>query len=148
MALDNMLEPGTVHVIPRFVSWYNTHPSTTPENEPAENVSETRASPLAELGGKLGKTDLAGRSRAVCTGMLAITLSVHSIYLDPSISTVFSGSMTDFSYVGKDMLSEDCILWLALILAPMHTFFFVQSKDRWNPLAFGGGISEGIGSVG
>ena len=131
MTLNNMLEPGTIQIIPRFLNWYETHMSMAPKHEPADSESAIRASLLAELGGKLGQTDLTGRSRALCTAMLGITLSRHPVYLDPRMSSMFSGSMTDFSYVSKQMMSEDCILWLALIFAAMHTIFFVQPKDQW-----------------
>lgn len=134
MAVENMFEPDTIYVIERFVRWYNAHASMSSENRTGRYTADVRASLLAELHGLLRQNVLTGRARVISLAMFALALAIDHIYLDARYGGVFSGDMIDFSYVSKDMLSEDCVIWLALILAPMHIDFFMQSNDRWNLL--------------
>jgi hypothetical protein len=133
MALDNMFEPDTIYVIKRFVTWYRALVFPL-GNEPGEHVSDARASLVAELHGRLHQSVLIGRSRVVCVAMFALILAIHPIYMDPNFGRVFYASMADLSHISKDMLSEDCVVWLALILAPMRPFCCIKFKDRPNLL--------------
>jgi hypothetical protein len=130
MRLNNMLEPESINSIEHFLTWYNAYTMISAADRRTGKIAGDRTSLLFELHRLLSHGALSARSRVVCLAMLALTLMIHPIFTGPGFVGIFSGDMTDFSYIGTQMLSEDYVLWLALVLAPMHTVFFIQSEDK------------------
>ncbi|KAK5047445.1 hypothetical protein LTR84_006541 [Exophiala bonariae] len=130
MQLGNMLEPESINSIGRFLAWYNTYTMMSSADRRTGKIAGDRTSLIFELHQLLSRGILGARSRVVCLAMFALTLMVHPIFTGPGFVGTFSGDMTDFSYISTHMLSEDHVIWLALVLAPMHTMFFIQSEDR------------------
>ena len=134
MQLDNMLEPESINSVNRFLAWYNAYTMLSAADKRTGKIAGDRTSLVFELHHLLSRGVLGARSRVVCLGMFALTLMVHPTFTGPGFIGTFSGDLIEFSCISTHMLSEDSVIWLALVLAPMHTFFFLQPGDSWKLL--------------